>query len=284
MSDVKQLVVKPIKPEIARAFVQKHHYSGKTVQNSVLHFGVFMNGILGGVMQFGSPIDKRKVIGLVKDTSWNGFLELNRMAFADWLPKNSESRALAVAFRLIKKHYPQIEWVLSFADGTQCGDGTIYRASGFVLTQINPNKTIWAAPDGTKHSDLGLRLSKGSVTKGNHLSKSGGASSMKPFLAMGYKPLPGFQLRYIKFLNESARSRLTVPIIPFSEIAKAGAAMYKGKRRAASSDIGTSGIQSEGGGEAPTAALHPPQSSVPCETDKSPAINPVENKDAKSTT
>ena len=71
--------------------------------------------------------------GLVKDTKWNDFLELNRMAFDDYLPKNSESRSISVAMKLIKKHYPNIEWVVSFADGTQCGDGTIYRASGFRL-------------------------------------------------------------------------------------------------------------------------------------------------------
>ena len=49
------------------------------------------------------------------------------MAFSDRLPRNSESRALAIAFKMIRKHYPHIEWVISFADGTQCGDGTIYR-------------------------------------------------------------------------------------------------------------------------------------------------------------
>lgn len=37
--------------------------------------------------------------------------------------------------------YP-IEWVVSFADATQCGDGTIYRASGFLLTGIRENKTV----------------------------------------------------------------------------------------------------------------------------------------------
>ena len=144
MSEVKNLIIKPIKAEIARVFVAKNHYSGKTVQNSILHFGVFMNGVLGGVMQYGSPIDKRKVIGLVEGTKRNGFLELNRMAFADWLPKNSESRALAVSFRLIKKHYPHIEWILSFADGTQCGGR--HDLSGFGLP---------AYPDQPQQNDLG---------------------------------------------------------------------------------------------------------------------------------
>jgi hypothetical protein len=70
------------------------------------------------------------------------------MAFDELLPKNSESRSISVALRLIKKKAPQIKWILSFADGTQCGDGTIYRASGFKLCGIKKNSTIVKTIDG----------------------------------------------------------------------------------------------------------------------------------------
>jgi hypothetical protein len=108
--------------------------SGKVVNNSQISIGVFIGGALEGAMQFGPPLDKRKLLGLVEGTPWNGMLELNRMAFSDALPRNSESRAMAVAFRMLRKHRPDIKWILSFSDGTQSGDGAIYRASGFVLT------------------------------------------------------------------------------------------------------------------------------------------------------
>ena len=137
--NVKDIIIKPINSTTANAFVKKHHYSGKVTSNSQLHFGAFYKNVLHGVMSFGPSLDKSKIVGLVKDTKWNDFLELNRMAFDDYLPKNSESRSISVAMKLIKKHYPNIEWVVSFADGTQCGDGTIYRASGFVLTMIKKN-------------------------------------------------------------------------------------------------------------------------------------------------
>ena len=61
--------------------MKAHHYSGKVVNNSTLHFGVFLEGNLHGVMSYGPSLDKSKIIGLVKDTGWNEFLELNRMAF-----------------------------------------------------------------------------------------------------------------------------------------------------------------------------------------------------------
>lgn len=87
-------------------------------------------------------------MGLVEGTGWNEFLELNRMAFDDYLPRNAESYCIGKTLRLIKKRAPHIKWVISFADGCQCGDGTIYRASNFILTGIRKNKTILEFPSG----------------------------------------------------------------------------------------------------------------------------------------
>ena len=75
---------------------------------------------------------------------------------------------------------------------------------------------------------------------------------MEEFVAAGLVPLPGFQLRYIYFLNPAARDRLTVPVLPFSRIDEMGAGMYKGKARVKQA---TEGDQPEGGGAAPTHAL-----------------------------
>lgn len=45
-----------------------------------------------------------------------------------------------------------------------------------------------------------------------------------------YEKVKGFQLRYIYFIDKKWRKRLTVPEIPFSEIDRIGAGMYKGQR------------------------------------------------------
>jgi hypothetical protein len=268
MASAKDIIVKPITSQAANAVVKRIHYSGKVVQNSQLHFGVFLNGRLEGAMQFGPSLDKRKIQGLVENTGWNDFIELNRMAFSEVLPRNSESRAMAVAFRLIKKHYPHIQWVISFSDGTQCGDGTIYRAAGFVLTGIKKNTQVWQAPSGETFSRTSLTdqtskqqkqkaretISRTTVTKGGHAAKAGGGASMKKYKDAGWEPISGFQLRYIYFLNPSARARLTVPVLPFSKISDMGASMYKGEKitRAKKQD---SEHPSELGGAVPTDTL-----------------------------
>ena len=255
----KSIRVAPITSADARRIIARYHYSGKCVQNSQLHFGVFLDNKLLGAMQFGPPMDKRKLIPLVKNTQWNGMLELNRMAFADALPRNSESRALAVAMRMIRKHYPHVEWIVSFADGTQCGDGTIYRAAGFVLSGIRISKNLAQLPDGSTIHKLTLEANptaKRSELNGkSYYEITNGRYDFAKYVATtNGKILPGFQLRYIYFLNPEARQRLTCPILPFSTIEKHGAKMYRGVR-ARSTDSGAADDQLAGGGANPTRAL-----------------------------
>lgn len=235
MANAKDIRVAPIAAWAANALVRRVHYSGKVVPNSQLHLGVFLGERLEGAMQFGPPLDKRKLVGLVAGTPWNGFLELNRLAFTDQLPRNSESRAIGIALRMIRKHNAHVQWIVSFADGAQCGDGTIYRASGFVLTGIRRNTTIWAEhgrdENRITNTANGRRVNRITNTKGSAARQTGSAT-MKPFKEMGFRPLPGFQLRYVYFLDPAARERLTVPILPFSKIAEMGAGMYRGEMRA----------------------------------------------------
>lgn len=235
MATAKDIIVKPIASKAASAVVKRVHYSGKTVNNSQLHFGVYLNGRLEGAMQFGPSLDKRKMLGLVKGTGWNGFLELNRMAFSERLPRNSESRAIAITMKLIRKHYPQIEWVVSFADGTQCGDGTIYRASGFVLTAINKSLNLVRLPSGEVVHKMTLESGpsrpRPELGGRSYYAITGGKYNLAAYAAYtGGEVIPGFQLRYLYFVNPNARERLTVPVLPFSKIEEMGAGMYKGEK------------------------------------------------------
>ena len=213
MGRAKEIIVKVIPSKIANDFVKKHHYSRKVVSNSQLHFGVFLNNELHGVMSYGPSLDKSKIQPLVKNTKWNEFIELNRMAFDDYLPKNSESRCIAYSIKLIKKNAPQIKWIISFADGCQCGDGTIYRASNFKLTGIKRNTTIMINEKGDIKTDIYFNINP----QLKEIKKT-------------YKPLDGYQLRYIYFIDKDKEKDLTVPILPFSKIDELNAGMYKGEK------------------------------------------------------
>ena len=213
MGRAKEILVKVISSKIANEFVKLNHYSGKVVPNSTLHFGCFLDDKLHGVLSYGSPMDKKKVLPLVENTLWNEMLELNRMAFDEYLPKYSESRCIAISIKLIKKNAPHIKWILSFSDGTQCGDGTIYRASGFVLTSIKNN--------------TGQRIDEKTGEVFSQVTFSAHRPNEKEYWKSLTK-LIGFQLRYIYLIDKTCK--LTVPILPFSKIDEMGAGMYKGNK------------------------------------------------------
>jgi len=233
MGRAKDIVIKVIPATIANEFVKKYHYSKKYVQNSKLHFGAFLDNKLHGVMSYGSPLDKKKVLPLVQPSLWNEMLELNRMAFDDYLPKNSESRCIAISIKLIKKNAPHIKWILSFSDATQCGDGSIYRASGFFLTGIRENGNSTMLPSGEVVHKMTLESSPTSPRaelggKSYYEFTNGRYNFEKYAKEIGNGILRGFQLRYIYIIDKSCK--LNVPIIPFNKIDEYGAGMYKGEK------------------------------------------------------
>lgn len=235
MGRAKEIIVKVIPSKIANDFVKKNHYSGKIVNNSCLHFGAFLDGKLHGAMSFGPSLDKSKMLNLVKNTGWNEFLELNRMAFDEYLPKNSESRCISIALKLIKKNAPQIKWIVSFADGCSCGDGTIYRASDFKLTAIKENYNLVQLPNGEKIHKMTLESNPTSPRKelnGKcYYDITDGKFDFKKYVQyVNGIILKGYQLRYIYFIDKEKEKDLTVPIIPFSKIDELNAGMYKGEK------------------------------------------------------
>ncbi|RMD66013.1 hypothetical protein D6833_02040, partial [Candidatus Parcubacteria bacterium] len=120
---------------------------------------------------------------------------------------------------------------------------TIYRAVGFVLTGIKRNDRLYRMPDG--------RIAHGINMTDTNLSRVVIENGWRPgdtektfVQRIGAEPIPGFQLRYIYFLDPSYRGRLTVPELPYSEIERVGARMYRGKRYCADEETGVSpGVQ-----------------------------------------
>lgn len=235
MTGAKDIVLRPIPARLANDTIRRLHYSGKHARNPQLNIGVYLSGRLEGAMQFGPPMDRRKLIGLVAGTPWHGLLEINRMAFSDALPPNSESRAIAVSLRLLRQYASHVKWVVSFADATQCGDGTIYRAAGFILTGINRSDNIARLPSGETVHKLTLEgmphLPRPEASGRCYFDVTGRRYAFAEYVAaVGGEILPGHQLRYIGFTDPAWRDRLTVTPLPYSAIDDAGARMYRGKR------------------------------------------------------
>jgi len=237
MSDAKNIIIKPIDSTSANKVVELYHYSGKSTKNSQVHLGVFLKNKLEGVLQFGPSIDKRRMAKNL-GVGFNESLELNRMAFSERLPKNSESRAIGVSLRMLKKAYPHIKVIVSFADACQCGDGTIYRASGFKLHSFKKNTTLLMLPTGEVVADK---------TFNNYASKK-----FKGFIKSQCTKLEGFQMKYLFFFDKELEKKFS--FVDFESIPD-HVRMYKGKKRAGSIVVDAPKVHSGEGGAEPTPAL-----------------------------
>jgi hypothetical protein len=110
----------------------------------------------------------------------------------------------------------------------------MYRASGFKLIGIKKNTSMWRMPDGEVLAKLVLEPSfslnsKGTTSAKARYGKTGTESSTSFLRRIGAVQLEGFQIRYFYPLHDDALSRLTVPVLPFSEIQRLKAGMYLGK-------------------------------------------------------
>lgn len=252
MYTAKDIVIKPISSSDARKIVSIYHYSGKSTMNSQIHFGVFIGERLLGALQYGPSIDKRRM-ALNLGIGMNEFLELNRMALSDVCPKNSESRALGITLRLLKKTYPFLKLVISFADACQCGDGTIYRASGFKLHSFKKNDSLLIASDGNITFKHGTKDRPTVVAKKSLDYNIDPATGKYLSAPTKLKPMEGFQMKYIYFFDKVLEQKFK--FVEFDKIPN-DVKMYKGVKCATGVESGMSTDQVEGGGESPTVALH----------------------------
>ena len=115
----------------ANKMIIENHYSHKYYPATYIHLGVFMNGSMVGVLQYGYAMNPASQSSVVSETEMDEYLELNRMWLDDVAPRNSESMAISYTIKYIKKRFPKIKWIQSFAD-ERCGKfGIVYQAANF---------------------------------------------------------------------------------------------------------------------------------------------------------
>lgn len=133
----RDLAVAPVPYRIARRFVERNHYLGYAPPGARACLGVFCGSRLAGVLVFGRPSAR------LEDQV--GTLELTRMVLLDECPKNSESRALALAARWVKRNLPGVRRLIAYCDPGQGHRGTVYRAAGWRLAGVTKGGR-WSCP------------------------------------------------------------------------------------------------------------------------------------------
>lgn len=123
--------VKEIGRNLSNDTILKNHYSHKFYNGTYIHLGVYINGELLGVLQYGYAMNPASGGSVVEGTQLNNYLELNRMWLDDKAERNSESKALSYSIRYIKGKYRSVKWIQSFADERCNCYGVVYQACSF---------------------------------------------------------------------------------------------------------------------------------------------------------
>jgi hypothetical protein len=145
--------IKEIDRSLANDLVVKNHYSKKFYNGTYIHLGLFVDGEIKGVLQYGYAMNPASGGSVVEGTEKDQYLELNRMWIADNVGEYPESRAISYSLKYIRKRYPKIKWIQSFADERCGGFGIVYQACSFDYYGEHINM-FWELDGETFHNSI----------------------------------------------------------------------------------------------------------------------------------
>jgi hypothetical protein len=192
---------------VAAELIVRHHYLHAMCAGARLSFGIFARGrLLGAIVLNAGPLGAPR---LVEGGTTRDCLSLARLWLADDLPRNSESRTLAIVVHTLRR-YTAVRFLVSYADpavapGGVSHVGYVYQASNWLYTGLSEPQPLFDLGDGR----LMHTRSVASVW-GTH---------SKPFferhgLRVREVPTVG-KHRYLCFVDPSWRQRLRVPVLPY---------------------------------------------------------------------
>ena len=112
----------------ADVIIKKYHYSKKAIKNSCLSLLVVYHDKISGALQLGYGIRPKKKGKFSPDE----ILEFDRMWLSDEMPKFSETITLSLLHHFLRECYPNINYLISYADTSVGNTGTIYKAANYV--------------------------------------------------------------------------------------------------------------------------------------------------------
>jgi hypothetical protein len=147
ITSAKQIEIKVIKSTWIDEWIAAKHYLCCTPPGSRLRLAFYHDNICVGGMLWGRPAAR----------SYEPFqvLELTRMFLDDICPRNSESRCIGMATKLIRKLFPEVHTLLSYSDPAYGHTGTIYRAVGWSYSGETKGKA-WNDRNGIERKNVSI--------------------------------------------------------------------------------------------------------------------------------
>ena len=199
---LQSIQVRPVSFKIAKEIIVRNHYLHTMPGGTKLAFGIFSGKHLMGAATLGvGPFNAHR---LVSGATHGDCICLTRLWLDDGLPKNSESRVLAVILRSLGRD-TSVKFVVTYADPSAGHLGTIYQAGGWLYTGVSEPSVLY---------DLGDGVGRHSRTFGHSL----GTRSLRYLRRHGTRvsPLerPG-KHHYLYCLDKAWSDKLNVPVRPY---------------------------------------------------------------------
>ena len=199
---LQSLAVRPISHKAAKGLLVRNHYLHTLPGGTRLAFGIFSSDRLMGAVTMGvGPFNAHR---LVSGATHGDCICLTRLWLDDGLPKNSESRVLAVILRSLARD-TSVKFVVTYADPSAGHLGTKYQAGRWFYTGISGPSGLYDLGDGVLHNS-------------RTLGHAYGTRSSRYFSEHGVE-LKGLRQeakhRYVYFLDKAWSDKLNVPVRPY---------------------------------------------------------------------
>jgi hypothetical protein len=196
------MLVKPVPFVVAKRLIEKNHYLHTFPGGTKLAFGIFVDNHLQGAISLGAG--PANAYNLVYQACPDDCLVLTRLWLSDELPRNSESKVIAVILRSLKQH-TAVKFLVSYADPSQGHVGTIYQATNWLYTGLSEAMPLYDLGDGKARQSRSLAHGFGTHSV-KHLIDSGINVTLVP---------QSSKHRYIYFLDTSWQTRLKPQMLPY---------------------------------------------------------------------
>lgn len=159
MFNTDEWYVVPTNRDVAKALIEKHHYSKSVSFLGVYIFGLFKRGDtdIKGVSWWIPPakgsVDKYNP-GKHKST-----LSLHRLVIVPGVPTNGASFLIGRSIRLIKQA-GLYNYLITYADTWQGHTGAIYKATNWEYRGMSSKTPVWVNSDGKQVSNLNRHMGR----------------------------------------------------------------------------------------------------------------------------
>lgn len=147
---VRDMSVGPVSVADVQEFSARYHYT-RTGGNALWRWGLWHAFTLHGVIAYNLPTRDvcQSVFGVEHvHRVWH----MGRLVLSDRSPHNSESRLIGGSLREIRRRFPQVWAIVTYADTSQGHIGYVYQATNALYTGTGGDPIYWVDQSGARHS------------------------------------------------------------------------------------------------------------------------------------